>query len=162
MKNATATETHITLDKTEVLQAVHVGMLRQLNAIYRGRTDAHGFDGDGWGRHVQGALSEYVVARELDCHWCVNTDMTRPDVGPIQVRSTTRRDGRLIIHLTDPDPAAYVLAIGLSLTVWILAGWITGTEAKQDHWWTDPNTGRPAYFIPQSALHPIAGLTSDR
>lgn len=151
----------VELDKWERLHATTVGSWRQLaNA---GRPDAHGFAGDGTGAHVQGSLAEFAVAKSLNLHWSgVRENPVRlpGDVGRMQVRSTTKPSGRLIVHDRDDDEAVFVFVVADACGYrFDLAGWIRGAAAKRAEWWEDPTgRGRPAFFVPRSALAPVTDL----
>jgi hypothetical protein len=72
-------------------------------------------------------------------------------VGNVQVRSTSGHRNCLILHKTDPDDKAFVLVTGTAPN-FVLRGWIWGRDGKNEEYWRDPVGGRPAYFVPQSAL----------
>ena len=78
------------------------------------------------------------------------------DVGEFQVRHTHRENGCLIVHPADKDDAPFILVTGL-LPNYVVHGSILGADAKNLEWWREGD-GRPAYFVPQSALTPIASL----
>ena len=42
----------------------------------------------------------------------------------------------------------------------ILCGWTRGRDGKREEYWTDPNTGRPAFFVPQEILLDMEELHS--
>lgn len=75
----------------------------------------------------------------------------------LEIRATARLDGRLIVRDNDANNRRYVFATATGQQV-VFHGWLYGHEAKQDRWLTDPNGYRPAWFVPQSALHPIETL----
>jgi hypothetical protein len=153
----------IDLTFSESLTAIIGGARRHLSSVYKRRKPAHGCDVndlDGLMLNIQGAVSELAVAKAFDLFWeCNAANCDDLDVGPYGVRSTTRRDGRLILHDSDKDDAPYVFAIVVTLTRVNLVGWIHGSEGKQSRFWSDPRTGRPAYFIPQDSLEPMELLT---
>lgn len=144
----------VTLSWFEVFQGAACGVLRQIENLRAGRRDAHGFSGDGWGLHVDGALAEMAAAKASDRYWeaVVSGDPRRiaGDVGLVQVRSTRRVNGSLIVHPTDPDEATFVLVVGTAPSYRVV-GSILGREAKDSRWWRT-DTGRPAYFVPQEVL----------
>lgn len=51
----------------------------------------------------------------------------------------------------DPPHHYFVLARGVFPT-FNLVGWLLGKEGKKERYWTDPNTGRPAFFVPDYKL----------
>jgi hypothetical protein len=96
-----------------------------------------------------------ALAKLLNVFWSgAIGDLRAKDAGRLQVRSTSRSDGCLILHDKDPDDDVFVLAIGFSPT-FKFRGWITGKSGKDKAYWRDPIGGRPAYFVPQSALRPV-------
>lgn len=106
--------------------------------------------------NIAGCVAECAVAKYLDVFW-MGGSIGAPDVGEkTQVRSTDRPDGHLLVHPKDPDDAPFVLVTG-TRPVFVLAGWLLGRDCKQQKWWRE-NTGRPAFFVPQAALHPIEEL----
>lgn len=144
----------VSLTDYELRLAAHAGVERQLEALRLGRQDNHGFAGAGWDLHIEGACAEVAVAKATGRYW--DAVVRRPedlagDVGRgLQVRSTRRSNGCLIIHPTDPDEAAFVLVVAAPPAFNII-GWIRGREAKRDEWWRE-DTGRPAFFVPQGGL----------
>jgi len=132
---------------------------QRLQAALQARADPHkyGFDGDAFEAHYQGCLGEMAFAKGRNLYWSgAGVDFhNEQDVGKIQVRVTSHKDGHLIHrpnegHLDDP----WVLVIGRE-EIYRLAGWLYGRDCRRDEWLRTPN-GRPsAYFVPQDALHPL-------
>lgn len=148
----------VTLSGYEMLLAGQAGVMRQVEAIRRGRKDAYGFKGDAWGVHIEGAGGELAVAKLVGAYWnaCVrNPDELPGDVGNYEVRTPSRPNSRLIVHPQDPDDRPFVLVTG-TMPNYTIHGYILGSDAKQQQWWEDPVGGRPAYFVPQSALLPMS------
>lgn len=144
----------VRLTWSEVRLAAEVGISRQIRRLYNGSAQTFGAKPDeAWERHITGALGELATAKYLGRYWGGVTDQTGPgDLGDgLEVRHTRRNDGRLIVHDTDPDTAAIYLATGCE-PVFNIRGWILAGDAKRPHYWTDPGTGRPAYFVPQADL----------
>lgn len=146
----------VTLSPDELMFAALVGIRRQVHNLFAGRQDKHGAPRDkGWQIHVEGAAGERAVAKAKGAYWDGNLgDLGADDVGRVQVRTRSNHDFDLIIHKDDPDDRAFILVTGIAPT-YSLRGWIYGRDAKQQEWWQDPAGGRPAYFVPQSALRPI-------
>lgn len=153
----------ITLKRHELFMGAQAGMLRRLSALRRQRQERRGTPKlDLWGTDIEAALAELAVARLYNLYWERLADTPSElegDVGRLQVRSTWRENGRLIIHREDKDDAAFVLVTGRAPT-YTIRGWILGAKAKQEHWWNEGD-GRPAFFVPQGALSlttpPMAG-----
>jgi len=148
----------IQLANHEVGAAVRVGGLRHWEAVRGGMADRHGFDGDGWGVHIEGALGEMAAAKALNIYWdgSVNTFKAHDLVG-IQVRTRSRNDYELIVRPSDDDDAAWVLVTGKHGT-YNVRGWIRGKDAKREEWLQTHGQRPPAYFVPHAALLPIEGL----
>jgi hypothetical protein len=148
----------VTLTSQELSLAAIVGVLRRIDGLRRERPAAYGYRGtDPWATDIEGCAAELAVAKYVDRHWTVplangSLDTIPADVGTdIQVRSTRRDDGCLIVHKQDSDDHRFWLVITHRAPNYILAGWLWGHEAKRDEFW---RTGeRPAYFVPQSHLH---------
>ena len=146
----------VRLTWAECEAAILAGGHRRLRRLRKGTADAHrwGYSGeDNWTAHVEGVGAELAVAKVLDRYWF---DDHAPDyegdVGTgIQVRHTTRADGRLILHREDDSAQDFWLVRG-QMPTFEVVGWISGGDGKQERFWTDPGTGRPAYFIPTDAL----------
>jgi hypothetical protein len=102
---------------------------------------------------ILGACGEIAVAKALNRYWCpgINTFSDVPDVGKnIEVKSTPRPDGNLLIQYDDPEERIYVLVRG-SLPTLELVGYITGRAAKQKQWWMNPGKGW-CYVVPATEL----------
>jgi hypothetical protein len=148
----------VVLNSYEVAGGLRVGGWRHYEAVKANKRDCHGFDGDGWGIHIEGALGEQAVAKALNIYWdgSVNTWKAN-DLAGIQVR--TRREGwhDLIVRQEDSDVSAWVLVTGKE-GVYNVRGWIAGSDAKRPEWLKDHGNRPKAYFVPQSALRPISEL----
>jgi hypothetical protein len=124
-----------------------------------GNKDAYGAKREnGWQYHVEGALGECAVAKALGIYWNGNIDkFDAPDVGILEVRTSSGEHDRLILHPEDDGSAIFILAIGIN-GAYELKGWMLGRVGQLDKYWTDPGTGRPAFFVPQEDLYPIETL----
>lgn len=146
----------VTLDHDESDFAAYVGLRRSSEAMRLGRQHRFGGNADRWGNDVEGAAAELAVAKALDHYWqplAADPASLPGDVGRLQVRQTKRADGCLILHESDPDDAPFILVTG-AVPTFTLAGWLWGREGKRpEHWRT--STGRPAFFVPQSALRAV-------
>lgn len=84
----------------------------------------------------------------------INTFHKQADVDQVEVRSTDKENGSLIVRSNDVLNRTFVLAIVKDRSV-VLAGWLKGFEAQEDQYLKDPNGYRPAWFVPQDELRPM-------
>jgi hypothetical protein len=155
----------VRLTSFEILHAAIAGVSRNVTALRDGRQLEAGRVDAGWERHVNGAIAEYAVARELGCCWSPAVGVLDTHTGDlpdgIHVKSTTRADGSLIVREHDPDELAYVLVI-LALPEARVAGWLSGIEAKVPAYFCEADRARgihqAAYFVPAGELRPVREL----
>lgn len=106
---------------------------------------------------VIGACGEMALCKAMGWYFSpsVNTFHTIPDVGAnIEVRSTARDNGSLIVRDNDDNDRWYVLVTGEPPCMTV-RGRIRGDQAKHPRWVRDPHGHRRAWFVPQSALEPL-------
>lgn len=145
--------TNIKLTSWEMMQAAIAGVMRQVESHKLGRTPAHGIPGNQhWQRHIEGALGEAAVAKCLNVYWTGKGSLRDLDVGDFDVRTADAHNKRLILHEDDPDDRVFWFVTGVN-DEFKVHGWIRGCDGKKPEYWQDPNTGRPAYFVPKEALH---------
>lgn len=142
----------VTLDWQECFWVALVGVKRQLEAIRKGLKDQHGYNGDGWSHHINGAGGEAAYAKAAGVWWnpSVNTFKV-PDCDGLHIRTRSggvRED--LIIRPTDPE-GIYVLVVG-TLPSFVISGWITSQDARRDDWIRDYGSRPEAWFVPRAAL----------
>jgi len=141
----------IKLTTYEMMMAANIGVMRQVESIKYNMQPKYGSDSEGdWQKHIESAMTECVMAKYKNVFWC-KRDRKDPDVGDFEVRASQRPDARLIIHHDDFDDRAYWLVTGKNGT-YTVHGYMMGRDAKNQKYWTDPKTGRPAFFVPQSDL----------
>jgi len=145
----------VTLSWFEVFQGVQSGGMRRIEAMKHTRQPIYGEPNlDLWGLDIEAALAEIAVAKAYDLYWegvARAPSQLRGDVSNLQVRSTYREDGCLILHEDDPDDALFVLVTGRAPT-YTIRGWMKAAEGKSPKWWREGD-GRPAFFVPQTALN---------
>jgi hypothetical protein len=145
----------VTLKRHELFMGAQAGVMRRLEAMRHGREDRYGAPPqDLWGLDIEACLAELAVAKAYNLYWerlARNPAALRGDVAELQVRSTWREDGSLILHHEDPDDAIFILVTGRAPT-FDIRGWIRGSDGKEERWWRTGD-GRPAFFVPQSALN---------
>lgn len=141
--------------------ASEIGRLRHLVSVKRGLLDQHGFTGDGWAEHIEGACGELAVAKALGRYWdgSVNT-FEQPDLPGLQVRTRSQTYYDLIVRPADSDDDLFVLVTG-RCPRYVVRGWIKGADAKQEQWLQTHGNRPGAYFVPQSALHEMSKLPSE-
>lgn len=149
--------TAVVLSWPEVLRAATVGVLRRINGLKHRLPEVYGSpNGAAWDADVVGALAEMAVAKFLGVYWegaLHPQGRDEGDAGAFQVRATTIPAGALILHERDADDARFHLVIVNGATC-TLAGWTTGAEGKRPEFWF-AKAPRPAFFVPQEALHPV-------
>lgn len=150
----------VILSWPECAMASDVGRMRQLAAVKDGRADSHGFDGDGWSEHIEGACGECATAKHLNVYWdgSVNT-FSSPDVGKYHVRTRSKHNYELIVRPKDghEDEDVFICVTGRCPEYWV-RGWIKAKDAKKPEYLND-HGGRPAaYFVPHAALRPMSEL----
>lgn len=151
----------IRLSSSELITAATIGALRQITNLRDGRTAAYGsVEESPWQIHIEGACAEMAVAKAMNRFWSGALGaLDADDVGPLQVRSTARRDGSLILHAEDRDDRAFVLVTGQAPT-YVLRGWIHAAHGKRKEFYRS-DVRHPAYFVPQNALKPMEQLIHD-
>lgn len=75
----------------------------------------------------------------------------------IDVKTRSRHDYDLICQL-DEKPGKTLVLVTIQNKITLLHGWIRSEDAMKEQWKKDPAGGRPAYFVPQSALLPLIDL----
>jgi hypothetical protein len=108
---------------------------------------------------IVGVCGEMAFCKGMRRFWSpsVNTFHAIADVGEnIEIRSTDRDDGSLIIRENDDPDRWYVLVTGNPPEMTI-RGCIRGADALQDQWLRNPHGHRLAWFVPQAALRPPKG-----
>ena len=150
----------VSLTWQEQLFAAQAGCMRRISAIARRRTEPYLTPkGELWGIDIESSGAEAAVAKGLGMYWqavLVNPEEANGDVSGIEVRSTPRKNGRLIIHDRDKNDSAFVLVRGV-FPDYELVGWIFGKDAKNSEFLFSGD-GRPAYFVPETSLRCISEL----
>jgi hypothetical protein len=106
---------------------------------------------------VIGVCGEIAVAKLGKFYFVprLNEFHAVPDVfRDVEVRSTDRDDGCLVIRDNDVLERRFILAIVNGSDV-VLAGWIYGTEGAKSEYLRNPNNHVPAWFIPSHKLRPM-------
>ena len=111
-----------------------------------------------WGAQIEGALAEQALAKGLNKYFSGKGEFGQSDLDEdIECRATSWPDGRLILLDADKDEARYYLLVG-EVGHYRIIGSIYGWEGKKKEYLDDPNqTGKSAYYVPQSELEPYEG-----
>ena len=150
----------VRLTNAECRAAAHVGLDRRLGALAASTHEVYGRAANGayWEIDIEAAAGEVAVAKAFGVFYSAADTVAEDrlgDVAPgVQVRHTKRNDGSLICHDRDADDHRFVLVTG-AMPTFNVVGWILGAEAKAQEFWRT-NVPRPAFFVPQRALTPLA------
>lgn len=112
--------------------------------------------------HKLGAAGELAVADFLHLREFLyqETEAKRGscDLPPnIDVKTRSKSHYDLICQL-DEKPGKILVLVTIQNKITLLHGWIRSEDAMKKQWRKDPAGGRPAYFVPQSALLPLINL----
>lgn len=174
--NSTAT----TLSRMELVEANTIGSLRATYARQHRSKNTAGFD-VGAEANRRGARGELGAAKILQEPWNVPYSNNfrhirkHADVGGFEVRTTARREDRLIIREKDRDEAIFILALEESAVLpggaqskrITLLGWAFAGDAKRDLFLKNPpappgavsdGPSQPAWFYPRRHLRPMSEL----
>ena len=143
----------VALTPWEMLLAAQAGVMRQVENCKANRIPFYGAGNQNdWQLHIEGCLGEFALSKYLGVFWSGKGRLRAPDVGEVDVRTRSKDNYELILHREDPDNRVFYLLCGVNGR-YTVKGWITGEEGKQEKFWKDPAGGRPAFFVPQIALH---------
>lgn len=157
----------VTLTWAETAIAVRIGEARTIWNRSRGNDHRHGKAGGAdWSADIEAACAEVAAAKGIGVYMPITTTPAEDRGGDLgyglHVRHSHRDDACLILHKDDQPAGLFVLVLG-SMPTYRLVGFIEAEDGKRESWWKDPTgDGRPAFFVPQIALHSIAGLVIPR
>lgn len=156
---STASTRTVSLTQWEYVQACLVGIMRSAENLSAGRQHRHGAQPERAEEYsIRGAVGEAVVAKYLDRYWLGCGVLGGADVGRYQVRATAIPDLGVRLNHWDQDGDVFV-SVHVVQNVGEILGWISGVEGKLEEYWIDRfRNGRPAYFVPRSALRPMEEL----
>ena len=153
----------VELTESEWLHAGTIGLRRQIQAITKKFSPAHGVEGhrnryEGIAYNVMGAAGEACVAKWLGISWDgggLQIERRHDgDVGQLEVRTAPNHSYPLRLHDNDKPDRVYILVTGDGPT-WRIQGFILGSRGMRQEWFHDrpppagKATGRPAYWVPQ-------------
>jgi hypothetical protein len=152
----------ISLSNTEIRVAALMGADRRVSAINAARTGLAGQAAESkWHDDWIGALGELAVAKAINRYPAGIAEIPdyAGDIYPgIEVRTSARADGCLIVRPRDKPGRPYVLVLGLAPELKV-AGWMLGGDAMRPRYWREGFNGRAAaYFVPATELRPITEL----
>ncbi len=156
---ATQAPGQIVLTPSELRMAALVGVQRQIEALRNARQDQHGYRGDGWSIHIQGAAGELAVAKIMGWYWdgSVNTFRTCADVAGVEVRTRSRHDYELVHRPDDDQSKIFVLVTGTAPYLWV-RGWQKGATCRRDEFWQEHGDRPGAWFLPTRHLRSMTEL----
>jgi hypothetical protein len=145
-----------------IARAKQEGLLRQKNNIEAGRRNTKGLgirdNPRDLAYDINGLAAELALGQALGIEVVrdVSGPTHQPDVGPHDVRSTTRNDGGMLLYRNDVDDRFCFLVI-TNLPRFRIAGYLRIGDGKQDKWWGSPKLrpGSNAWLIPQTELIPF-------
>jgi hypothetical protein len=152
----------VELSYAEVMIAGMAGVMRQVSGLRNGVQHRDPGHVDPMEAYVSGSIAEWAVCKWLDRFWHPTIGIraagdVEGDVGTVEVRSTTRGDGKLIAHDYSFDSRPYLLVLSHEAPRFHIIGWLWGRECKDKSFWR-ADVPRPAYFIPQARLRPAETL----
>ena len=159
--NSSPDPTVVALDEYEVGWAESVGLYRFSESERDGKTQSDGSRAaNGLRNHQQGAAAELALTKFLGMKWnaTVNTYNSFPDLdGYLECRSKQDTQKYLRLH-PRRDKAkgsavfASVTCLKQDLSSFRIDGWILGSEAMEQSYFTKSNWGKEEWQIPLSNL----------
>lgn len=127
-----------------------------------GRNGGPNMGSESFFAHLLGAGGELAVADYLGLREFLYTEQRAKrgssDLPPnIDVKTRSKHYYDLICQL-DERPGKVLVLVTMQNKVTLVHGWIKSEDAMRPEWKKDPAGGRPAYFVPQSALLPLLTL----
>ena len=148
----------VVLQNSQIIMAAMAGVLRQIQYIERHKKNNDGSTlswmpyEQGWTTMIEGALSEYALAKFLNQHWEGTGVRGEEDVGMEEVRVTTIENGSLVIRKWDKKNRRYWLLTG-SNGIYIVRGFFDYQGNLPEKFLDNKDHDKPkAWFIPQSFL----------
>ena len=145
--------------------AQKVAELRYLEArrLNLGNKSHHSNNDSEWiKKDTLGTIAEIVVGRMMDNAYfpSINTFHKKADIGEdIEIRSTDRENGGLIVRENDDENRRFVLVIVNSDKGYIVRGWSYGYEAKEKGWfWPASNNDKYDAWCYRGPFRPMSEL----
>jgi len=152
----------VRMSEWEYLLCRQAAALRQAENLTRGRVNTNGLAKDfvkNLEVDVVGVCAEMAVANYFDVYPRSLFSFGEADVAGHEVKGTTYPRGSLVVqvrHATECINRKFILVCGDGLS-WTLRGWMTGSEIMR-YPLEERVPGRPAYWVPQSALLPMKDI----
>lgn len=148
----------VSLSLDEATFGIQNGVYRRLKATKGRYKNAHGLTKSSWDIDINGALAEQAFCKAAGIYFSPNNNaFSGADIvgTNVQVRTTSYKNGRLIVREGDDLDCVYVLAI-IAFPEVTLVGWISGKDAAKKKYLDDAGKKRkPAWFVPQEDLNPF-------
>jgi len=148
----------VILSHPEIYIAAQVGIMRNVASCQRdlppvGRS-AEAHNDAQWSMDINGAHAELAVAKAYNVYWNPSVRIGKAtDVGRVQVRSTSRANGRLIKRPNDSDDDIFLL-VHCKRPKFQLIGWLYGREAKVERFYKPADqSGGEAWWVDADSLH---------
>ena len=111
--------------------------------------------------HLLGAAGEMAVASHLGLKEFLYKEAEAKrgscDLPGIDVKTRSRHSYDLIVQKNESPEKKFVL-VTIENKKTLIHGWIDGKNAMKEEYWADPARGRPAFFVPKTALRPMSTL----
>ena len=147
----------VTLTAPENYIAAQIGVMRNVAShqrnLPRTNRDAEANNDHQWETDINGALAEIAVAKAYGVYWDPSVNVGKAaDVGIIQVRSNTRKNGHLIVRKSDKDNEPFMLVICQNPNFHIV-GWMIAGDAKKPEFYRPADKyGVEAWWVDQQSL----------
>ena len=144
----------ILLTPMELLQGAMTGVIRRITSITRSLEKNKHADKSDWATDIDGALAEIAFAkwRGVYCRPS-NMSLKEPDVGKVQVRSTSHALGHLIVRPNDKKNAAQPFVLGITDAPRVrLVGWKFGVDCMRPGYWRED---KGSWWVPQADVEAL-------
>lgn len=140
----------VLLTPMELLQGAMTGAIRRITSITRAMDKNKHADKSDWATDIDGALAEIAFAKWRKVYYRPsNMSLKEPDVGKVQVRSTSHALGHLIVRPNDKKNAAQPFALGITDAPYVrLIGWKFGVDCMKDEYRREDGS----WWVPQADL----------
>lgn len=110
-------------------------------------------------RALSGACGEIAGAKFFDAYPHFVTEYSPEDITGWEFRTTSYRDGKLIVYERDRNDLKLALVVD-SNPIFELVGWIEVSEVKRRFELEEKRKGGAAYWVPQNALKDFSEIKS--